>query len=155
MSDAADRLARSRLAIIEQVHGRERHAGKRDGDGDGEYGGASRSRPFASGPRGAGAGGGWFSGVKRALGTWWRHHPAHMGVELATPMLSSYARRKPLQYLGIAAAVGAALMVVRPWRLISATGLLVAVLKSSQLSGMLMSALSAAGDGDDEAPPYG
>ncbi len=151
MSEAADRLARSRLAIIEQIHRRERHTGQREGDR--EYGGAAQARPFAGSSRGA-ARGGWFSGVKRALGTWWRHHPAHMGVELATPMLSSYARRKPLQYLAIAAAVGAVVVVARPWRLISATGLLVAVLKSSQLSGMLMSALSAADDGGDEASPY-
>ena len=45
---------------------------------------------------------------------WWRHHPAHMALELATPALSGYARRKPVQFLGIAAAVGAVVLVARP-----------------------------------------
>ena len=67
-----------------------------------------------------------------------------MGLELATPALSAYAGRKPLQFLGIAAAAGAVVVIARPWRLISVTGLLVAIAKSSQLSTVLMSALSAA-----------
>ncbi|MEO7391831.1 MAG: hypothetical protein ABIU58_06625 [Ramlibacter sp.] len=76
-----------------------------------------------------------------------------MGVELATPVLSTYGRKYPLRYLGAAAAVGAVIAVVRPWRLISATGLLVALVKSSQLSSMVMSALSAA-DYRRDGPPY-
>jgi hypothetical protein len=47
---------------------------------------------------------------------------------------------------------GAVLMLARPWRLISVTTLVVAVLKSSQLSSLLMSALSAADFGRDMAP---
>lgn len=139
MSDAGDRLARTRLAIIAQVQRRERRPGRepvRDpqagsppGDPETEY---------------EDSGEGVFGHFRRALGTWWRHHPAHMGVELATPLLAAYARRKPLQFLGIAAAVGAAVVVLRPWRLISATGIAVALVKSSQLSGLIMSALSAA-----------
>ena len=97
---------------------------------------------------------GWFGHIKRAVRTWWRHHPAHMGVELATPMLSAYARRKPMQFLGISALVGAALVVARPWRVISATGIVVALLKSSQLSGLLMSAMSAADFQKDDHRPY-
>ena len=52
--------------------------------------------------------------------------------------------RKPAQFLGIAAAVGAIVVIARPWRLISVTGLMVALLKSSQLSSVVMSAMSAA-----------
>jgi hypothetical protein len=44
-------------------------------------------------------------------------------------------------------------MIARPWRLISVTGLLVAVLKSSQLSSVLMSAMSAADFKKDHEPP--
>lgn len=149
MSEAADRLARSRLAIIEQVHRRERRSGRRDERQqrrarhvDSESGG-----PYDEPDEG------FFGQIRRALGTWWRHHPAHMGVELATPMLSSYARRKPIQFLGISALLGAGLVFVRPWRLVSATGILVALLKSSQLSGLLISAMSAADFRRDE-PPY-
>jgi hypothetical protein len=144
MSEAGDRLARTRLAIIEQVHRRDRHSGTRD----------ERVRREAGEPEAAyeDDGEGWFGPVKRALGTWWRHHPAHMGVELATPVLSAYARRKPMQYLGIAALVGAVFVVAKPWRLISATGIVVALLKSSQLSGLMMSAMSAADFRRDDRP---
>ena len=67
-----------------------------------------------------------------------------MAVELANPLMRGYARRKPLQLLGISLAAGAALTFARPWRLISLTTLLVALLKSSQLSHLFMAAMSAA-----------
>lgn len=152
MSDAADRLARSRLAIIEQLHRREKRHGGDDGKREQQR---ARGEPEWSGDDDAGDGiAGWFGGIKHALGTWWRHHPAHMGVELATPLLSSYARRKPVQFLGIAAAVGAVVVVARPWRLITVGGLLAALLKSSQVSGLLMSALSAADFQKDHQRPF-
>lgn len=140
MSAAGDRLARTRLAIIEQVQRRERRSGGRE----------ERARE----PNGSYEvpGEGWLGHIKRSLGIWWRHHPAHMGVELATPMLSAYARRKPMQFLGISALLGAVFVVARPWRLISATGILVALLKSTQLSGLLMSAMSAADFQKDDRP---
>jgi hypothetical protein len=140
MSDAADRLARNRLAILDQIQPRERS--RRAGSA------RARERVADDGPpeydEPASDGGGLFGRIRYAASTWWRHHPAHMGVELATPVLSAYARRKPMQFLGIAAAVGALLVIVRPWRLISVTGLLVAIAKSSQLSTLVMTALSAA-----------
>lgn len=149
MSEAGDRLARTRLAIIEQVHRRDRRSGRDERERE-----HARARREAGEPEGEyeAMGEGWFHHVKRALGTWWRHHPAHMGVELATPMLASYARRKPMQFLGISAAVGAVFVIARPWRLISATGILVALLKSSQVSGLLMSAMSAADFAKDHRP---
>jgi len=150
MSDAADRLARTRLAIIDQIQGREHRQDRRETrarrEREASGGAAPRHEPQQSG--------GWFGQFKRAIKTWWRYHPAHLGLELATPALSAYAERKPLQYLGIAAAVGVVIMIARPWRLISVTGLLVGIAKSSQVSGLLLSALSAAdyqkdpGDGD-------
>lgn len=160
MSVAADRLARSRLAIIEQVQHRERRHERRSDEDEGEQGRthwwqqgrAERGVPPEAGQEDRGPQAGWFGHVSHMLGTWWRHHPAHMGLELATPLLETYARRKPLQLLGIAAVAGAVIVVARPWRLISATGLLVAVLKSSQLSGLVMSALSAA-DFEKDRPP--
>jgi len=150
MSEAADRLARTRLAIIEQVQRRDRRGGGRD-EREREH---ARARREAGEPESAyeAPGEGWFDHIKRAIGTWWRHHPAHMGVELATPILSAYARRKPMQFLGISAALGAVVMIARPWRLISATGIVVALVKSSQLSGLLMSAMSAADFQKDNRP---
>jgi hypothetical protein len=142
MSDAADKLAKTRLAIVEHIHYRERRPERRESvdfeqeaqhdDGGREFG---RSGPSS-----------WFAGLKRAVGGWWQQHPARFALELATPALSDYAGRKPVQFLAIAGAVGAVAMIARPWRLISATGLLMAVIKSSQLSGLIMSAMSATDD---------
>jgi hypothetical protein len=147
MSDAADKLARTRLAIIDHVQRRERRQDGRDADRTGRKPGEEQDEERSG--RGAA---GWFSGFKRAAGSWWRHHPAHMCLELATPVLAAYASKKPAQFLGIAAAVGALVMVVRPWRLISLTGLVVALVKSSQLSSVIMSAMSAADFQKDDQP---
>jgi hypothetical protein len=144
MSDAADKLARSRLALIEHIQRRERRDEKKE---------TRRARVREQGEQGeqdwdqSDAGDDparWFARFKRAAGAWWRSHPARLGLELATPVLSGYATRKPAQFLGISAAVGAIVMITRPWRLISMTGLIVALLKSSQLSSVVMSAMSAA-----------
>ncbi len=138
MTDAADKLARTRLAIIEHVHRRDR----RNDDRETRRPGAEQDRSDED--RSSGGPVAWFGRFRRAVSSWWRHHPAHMGVELATPLLSSYAKRKPARFLGIAAALGAVFVVARPWRLISVTGLIVALAKSSQLSSIVMSAMSAA-----------
>jgi hypothetical protein len=39
-------------------------------------------------------------------------------------------------------------MVARPWRLVSVTGVLVALAKSPQLASVVMSAMSGGGDDD-------
>jgi hypothetical protein len=149
MSHAAEKLARSRLAIIDHIQRREKRP-ERDFARYGaehEPGEQAWEQPEpGSGPAA------WFASFKRAAGAWWRHHPAHLGLEHATPVLSSYAARKPLQFLGIAAALGAVVMVARPWRLISITGLIVALVKSSQLSSVVMSAMSAADFKKDHEP---
>lgn len=150
MSDAADKLARTRLAIIDHIQRRERRGDSAETRREQEHepGQQAGEQPeHGSGP------GGWFASLKHAAGAWWRHHPAHLGLELATPALSSYASSKPAQFLGIAAALGAVIVVARPWRLISVTGLVVAVLKSSQLSSLVMSAMSAADFKKDHDPP--
>lgn len=158
MSDAADKLAQTRLAIIAHLQGRERrhqHRGaERYADPQQDAaaeGGAARPRGRSGGRRSPA---GWLQHAQRVARSWWRHHPASMGLELVTPALASYAARKPVQYLGIAAAVGAVFMVIRPWRLISVTGLIVAIAKSSQLSSLVMSAMAGAnfGNEDDEPP---
>lgn len=152
MSDAADKLAQTRLAIIAHVQGRERRSIRRENArieereaGPDEGGWESEEQPRSLA--------GWISRLKRVGGAWWRHHPAHMGLELATPVLSDFAARRPAQYLAIAAVLGAVIVIARPWRLISVTGLLLALVKSSQLSSMVLSAMSAADYGQDRRPP--
>jgi hypothetical protein len=142
MTDAADKLARSRLALIEHIQRRDekkdarRAARERDQSEQDEpdWDQSAAADGFAR----------WFATFKRAALAWWRSHPARLGVELATPVLSSYAKRKPFHLLGIAAAVGAVVALTRPWRLISVTGLVVTLLKSSQLSSVVMSAMQTA-----------
>jgi len=142
MSDAADRLARTRRAIIDQIEHREQRPPQRGDSQRRREREPDGGKPQDGEPRGRLSE--WFARIRHAARTWWHYNPAHMGLELASPALSAYAGRKPLQYLGIAAAVGAAVVIARPWRLISITGLLVAIAKSSQLSTVLLSALSAA-----------
>ena len=141
MSEATDKLARSRLAIVDHIHRRERRHDPRqvprEPSGYGDDGAEPPPEPLEPGS-------GWLGHMKHAVKTWWRYHPAHMAVDIAAPMLHAYAERKPVQLLAISAAAGAVLTFARPWKLISATTLVVAVLKSSQLSGLLMAAMSAA-----------
>jgi cobalamin biosynthesis protein CobD/CbiB len=90
---------------------------------------------------------------RRAVQAWWRYHPVHTALDIvagtARPVLTRYAHDKPVQLLGAAAALGAALVVVQPWRLVSITGLLLATLKSSGLTTTLLSLLSAQSELND------
>lgn len=80
--------------------------------------------------------------LSRTLATWWRHHPAKLALEIAEPVVQQYARHKPYQLLGVAAAIGVASVVIRPWRMVSFTGLLLASIKSSGMANMALSILS-------------
>ena len=138
MSEGSSKLAQSRRAIVDHVQRRQRRRESREQRVDDQSTGDLVHADDDS----QDTGGGWFGGLRHAVSAWWRHHPAHLAVELATPALAGYARRKPVQFIGIAAATGAVVLLARPWKLISATGLVVALLKSSQLSGLLMSAVA-------------
>jgi hypothetical protein len=140
MSDASDKLARSRQAILEHMARRERRHDPREEPPSGFS--AMGGYPDDEDPPDPGSG--WLGHLSHVVRTWWRHHPASMAVELADPLMRSYARRKPGQLLAISVAAGAALTLARPWRLISITTLLVALLKSSQLSNLFLAAMSAA-----------
>jgi len=151
MSEASDKLGRSRRAILEHVARRQRHHDPREEPQ--AFGGTEAD--WAGDEEIPDPGSGWFGHMKHAVRTWWRYHPAHMAVDLATPLMRNYARRKPLQLLGISLAAGAALTFARPWKLISIGTLVLAVLKSSQLSHLLMAAMSASDyQKDANRPPY-
>jgi hypothetical protein len=150
VSAGSDRLERTRLAILEHVHRKElRKQGPRPEELGAQF--DPGQPPPRSRRRRAGQGG-WLEHARDVIERWWRYHPAHMAVDLARPALASYARRKPMQYLGIAAAAGAALFLLRPWKLISATGVLVALVKSPQVASLVMSAMASSHNPrDDEA----
>jgi hypothetical protein len=88
---------------------------------------------------------------KQVAASWWRGHPAHLALDIAKPLLQTYAADKPLQLLGISAGLGAAAVLLRPWRLISLAGLAATVMKSTPMSGVVHSLLSA-GRKPDQLP---
>lgn len=154
MSAGSDRLDRTRLAILEHFHDKEqlRH-GRSEADTSPEHADESSWKSHRrANPPGAG---GWFETLQDVVRDWWKYHPAHVALDLARPALGSYARRKPAQYLGFAALAGAALFFMRPWKLISITGVLVAVAKSPQVASLVMQAMSASQNPRDDEPGRG
>lgn len=144
------RLEDSRQVIVNYMR-RDRGDDHNEGD-DGGGGVSATAAGTAQGLAGGGSSGSGPAGnavwktLKRATLAWWRHHPAHMAMDVAVgvakPVLNKYATEKPFQLLGAAAAIGAAAVLVRPWRLMSITGLLLATLKSSGLSAALLSLIT-------------
>ena len=86
--------------------------------------------------------------IKQVASSWWHGHPAHAAIDFVKPMVQTYAEEKPMKLLGISAGLGIAVVVLRPWRLISLTGLLLAAVKSTEMSGVVRSLL-ARGHGQD------
>lgn len=122
---ASERLACTRLAILDYLQNRQA--------------GARTTADAPEGPRRAGSS---WRGVREAGQRYWQGHPARLFTRLAAPLLAHWGRRHPLAFIGIAAAAGALLLLARPWRLLSATGLLVAALKSPHLASLAMTALA-------------
>jgi hypothetical protein len=80
--------------------------------------------------------------LRRSLRAWWRSHPAHLAIDVAEPLLRRYAQNHPLQLLGLSFTFGAALVLIRPWRFVSTTGLMLTALRSTHLSSWLASFLT-------------
>lgn len=80
--------------------------------------------------------------AQHALRAWWQHHPANLVVDIVRPVLSQYAEKKPVRLLAIAAGIGAVLVLLKPWRMVTPSGFLLGTLKSSGLSNMLLSLFS-------------
>ena len=125
-----ERLALTRKALV-------RHMNRHHRDHEVEMGDET-SEADATGPVRPGL----FSALQQAVRVWWYRHPASSAVEFARPLLGDYARVHPFKLLGGAAAVGAATVLIRPWRRISVGGLLLTAVKSSGLSGVLLSLLA-------------
>lgn len=104
-------------------------------------GGPDAESVAAAGAASEGVKGLWRT-LRRTAKAWWRSHPAHLAVEVGQPLLDKYAAMHPLKLLAISAALGSAVVLAKPWRLISVTGLLIAALRSTQVSGLLASFLS-------------
>lgn len=137
---ARQRLTHSRLALAQQMSGNRGRRTRQQADTPGIHGihgthDLNEDRP-SSGNR-------WFDLGGRAVRGWWHRHPASTVTALAEPVITQYAHRKPLQLLGIAAAIGAAAVVIRPWRLVSMTALLAAGLRASDIASAATALLTA------------
>ena len=119
-----ERLALSRKALVRHMV---RHSQTHEEDGIFDI-----DEDLSGSP----APGGTVNLLKYAARAWWRHHPASVVAELARPLLDDYAKVHPFRLLGISAGAGAALVVFRPWRMVS-MGVLLAGLKSSGLVNLL------------------
>lgn len=115
------RLERTRQALAEQLARRSRHRNTHS---------AALAADQATPVRGFAA------RARRAARVWWHDHPVHDAVDFARPALQDYARHKPLQLVGIAVGTGAALTLLKSWRLLSLTGVALTLLKTSDLKGV-------------------
>lgn len=86
-----------------------------------------------------------FGMVWQILVAWWSRHPANIAIDIARPVLTQYAEKKPFRVLGVAAAAGAVLVLIKPWRIVTPGAILLGVLKSSGLTNSLLSLLSGLG----------
>jgi hypothetical protein len=80
---------------------------------------------------------GWASMGRSVVRRWWRRHPANAVGQLARPLLDRYAREEPAKLVGAAAATGALIVLVKPWRLLSITAVLAAILKTSDVADLV------------------
>lgn len=132
---AGDKLARTRLAIIEHIehslHGKPREQ-------------ADSATPES-------ASHGRWAGLRAAGRDYWEHHPARLALQFAEPAIRGYAHRHPARLLAACAALGALVVLARPWRLVSVTGLLLAAVRSPRLSSMVMSALMAGSEHENDS----
>jgi len=137
---ARERLAQTRRELLRHM-GQPQGAPRAQPEGDTPRRGpdvdghGAAAEQLRHGP-GRDAPAGTWSTLRQAARSWWRSQPAHLALELGQPVFEKYARAHPVKVLALSAGAGAALVLARPWRLISITGVLVAVLKSAQLSAL-------------------
>ena len=123
---ARARLDRSRLAILDYLQ---------------QAQGAPRESEPAGEPS-PGAGSDRWSHLCAAGRRYWDRHPARLAIRLLAPALSFWGRRHPAAFAFLAAGLGALLVVARPWRLVSVSGLALAAVKSPHLASLAMSAMA-------------
>ena len=86
----------------------------------------------------------WRTLATKAVGRWWTHHPVVVAAQIVQPVLRPYARQHPGVLLISGAAAGAALYVLRPWRLLSVTSLAILVLRGPALPRKVLKWVQAA-----------
>ena len=138
------RLALSRRALMAQLQGEEPYPDEMDvgavpqlSHSDDE----TRSQPFS-----------WAAVAGNVVRRWWRRHPANAAGQLALPLLERYAREEPAKLVAAAAATGALVVLVKPWRLLSITAVLAAVLKTSDVADLITTLMKKTTNPRKDAP---
>ncbi|VTU20449.1 hypothetical protein H6CHR_01389 [Variovorax sp. PBL-H6] len=125
-----ERLAISRRALVAQLQGRGHRAyNGREPVGEPVAQGTARETFI---DRVA-----WASMARNVVQRWWRRHPANAAGQLARPLIERYAREQPVKLIAAAAGTGALIVLIRPWRLLSITAVIAAVLKTSDVADLV------------------
>ena len=149
------RLAASRAALVSQLARGGKAANTHPGEGSNRNSNGHLNGHFA-GPEAAqdsnqqGNSGPW-QFATQAIASWWQHHPLRIATDVARPYLSDYASSKPFQLIGLAAGLGALAVFIKPWRLVSVTGLAALAVKSSDLPATLVSFMTRSASGSRPA----
>ncbi|MBO9512952.1 MAG: hypothetical protein J7549_02455 [Variovorax sp.] len=139
------RLSLSRRALIDQLQG---DAGEPDPNWLDE---APDESPRHANHATAGSGA-WAAVAGHVVRRWWRRHPANAAGQLARPLLERYAREQPVKLMATAAAAGALVVLIRPWRLLSATAILATVLKTSDVADLITTLMKNTASPRKDAP---
>jgi len=94
----------------------------------------------------------WSEVAGHVVRRWWRRHPANAAGQLALPVLERYAREQPAKLMAAAAATGALVVLIRPWRLLSITAILAAVLKTSDVADLVTTLMKKTANPRKDAP---
>lgn len=125
-----ERLAISRMAIVKHMHGHDLQV-------------LDRIDNETDDPNNSGLGlHNKISIITHTIKVWWNRHPVNAVLELTRPLMSDYARAHPLKLLSIAMGVGVAIVLIKPWRMVSLGAVAVAAVKSSGISNALYAMLS-------------
>ena len=139
-----ERLAISRRALVRQLNGED------EPENDGDRGGrrAVQGRPAAMHAAGETADGHrrapsargrnqWASMARSMTERWCPRPPAHAVGQPPPPLLEHYPRKEPANPMALAPATGAVIVLTKPWRLLSFTAVLAAVLKTSDVADVV------------------
>jgi hypothetical protein len=137
------RLTVSRQALIAQLYGEQSYPDEIDAaEGPRRHrSGNASSRPYS-----------WSAVAGNVVRRWWRRHPANAAGQLALPVLERYAREEPAKLVAVAAATGALVVLVKPWRLLSITAVLAAVLKTSDVADLVTTLMKKTTNPRKDAP---
>lgn len=94
----------------------------------------------------------WSEAANHVMRRWWRRHPVNAAGQLALPLLERYAREHPAKLIAAAAAAGALVVLIRPWRLLPITAILAAVFKTSDVADLVTTLMKKSAGPREDTP---